>query len=53
MNERDIFLAAIEIDDPTERAAYLDQTCADNTELRAQVDELLRTVQCSHSIQVE
>jgi len=43
MNERDIFLAAIEIADPTERAAYLDQTCADNTELRAQVEELLRT----------
>jgi len=43
MNERDIFLAAIEIANPAERAAYLDQTCADNPELRAQVEELLRT----------
>ena len=43
MNERDIFLAAIEIANPADRAAYLDQACADNTELRAQVEELLRT----------
>ncbi len=43
MNERDIFLAAIEIADPVERAVYLDQTCAGDAELRAQVEELLNT----------
>ena len=43
MNERDIFLAAIEITDSAERAAYLDQACADNAELRTQVEELLKT----------
>lgn len=43
MNERDIFLAAIEIADPAERAAYLDEACGENTELRAQVEELLKT----------
>ena len=43
MNERDIFLAAIEIADPAERAAYLDEACADDAELRAQVEELLKT----------
>jgi eukaryotic-like serine/threonine-protein kinase len=43
MNERDIFLAAIEIADPAERAAYLDQTCAGNAELRTQVEKLLKT----------
>ncbi|MCA9089219.1 MAG: SUMF1/EgtB/PvdO family nonheme iron enzyme [Planctomycetaceae bacterium] len=43
MNERDIFLAAIEISDPVERAAYLDQACSGDEKLRAQVDELLKT----------
>lgn len=43
MNERDIFPAAIEITDPAERAARLDQACGENTELRDRVVELLRT----------
>lgn len=43
MNERDIFLAAIEIADPAERASFLDQSCDGNAELRAQVEELLKT----------
>jgi hypothetical protein len=43
MNERDLFLAAIEITDPAERTAYLDQACDGNQELRAQVEELLKT----------
>ncbi len=43
MNERDLFLAAIEIADRAERAAYLDQVCDGNQELRAQVEELLKT----------
>ncbi len=43
MNERDIFLAAIEIADAAERAAYVDEVCAGDAELRVQVQELLRT----------
>ena len=43
MNERDIFLAAFEIADPVERAAYLDHACTGNAELRTQVEELLKT----------
>ncbi len=35
MNERDIFLAAVEIDDPAMRAGYLDQACDANDELRS------------------
>ncbi|MCA9058648.1 MAG: protein kinase [Planctomycetaceae bacterium] len=41
MNEREIFLAVIEITDPAERAAWLDQACGDNHELRSCVDALL------------
>ncbi len=43
MNERDIFLAVIEISDPVERAAYIERTCGDNSRLRGQVKELLKT----------
>ncbi len=43
MNERDIFLSAVEITDPAERVAYLEHACDGNTELRVQVEELLRT----------
>ncbi|QEL16664.1 protein kinase domain-containing protein [Limnoglobus roseus] len=41
MNERTVFLAALEITDPAERSAYLDQACADDANLRRQVDALL------------
>ena len=41
MNEHSIFLAALEIADPNQRAAYLDQACADDPSLRKQVDALL------------
>lgn len=37
-----IFTAAAEIDSPQERTAYLDEACADDTELRAAVENLLR-----------
>lgn len=43
MNERDIFLAAIEITDPARRAAYVEQACGSDAKLRAQVEELLKT----------
>jgi hypothetical protein len=41
MNEHDIFLAALDIADPAQRTAYLDQACADNPALRQQVETLL------------
>jgi serine/threonine protein kinase len=44
MTEREIFLAALEKDDPTERAAYLDQACGANTTLRRRVEALLRAL---------
>jgi hypothetical protein len=41
MSESGIFKAAVKIA-PDQRAAYLDQTCGDNTELRREVESLLR-----------
>jgi serine/threonine protein kinase/tetratricopeptide (TPR) repeat protein len=42
MNERSIFIAALEKDDPAERAAYLDQACADDQPLRQRIERLLK-----------
>ncbi len=42
MTERQIFLSASERPDPEARAAYLDEACAGDTELRARVEALLR-----------
>ncbi|MBL8817239.1 MAG: protein kinase [Planctomyces sp.] len=42
MTERTIFLAAIDISDPAERAAYVEKTCGGDAKLRAQVEQLLR-----------
>jgi hypothetical protein len=42
MTERELFLAALDKDDPTERAAYLDQACDGNATLRQRVEALLR-----------
>ncbi|MCA9020934.1 MAG: protein kinase, partial [Planctomycetaceae bacterium] len=42
MNEQDIFLAAIEITDPTQRDTYLKQTCGDDAILRDQIEKLLQ-----------
>jgi tetratricopeptide (TPR) repeat protein len=41
MNERDIFVAALDIDDPAARAAYLDEACAADPALRLRVEVLL------------
>jgi serine/threonine protein kinase/WD40 repeat protein len=41
MRERSVFLAALEIGDPVERAAYLDRACAADPDLRRGVEELL------------
>src|SRR5262249_18882388 len=45
MTERDIFIAALQKEDPAERQAYLDQACAQQPELRQQVENLLRLYQ--------
>ncbi|WP_165073756.1 serine/threonine-protein kinase [Paludisphaera rhizosphaerae] len=41
MNERSVFLAALEIEDPEARRAFLDEACRDDASLRARIDELL------------
>jgi serine/threonine protein kinase len=42
MSERDIFIAALQQEDPARRQAYLDEACAGQPELRRQVEHLLR-----------
>src|SRR5262245_20506042 len=41
MNERSIFMAALERDTREERAAYLDEACAGDLDLRRRVEALL------------
>src|SRR5262249_49637759 len=41
MSERDVFDAALAIDDPARRSAYLDQVCGGNPALREHMDGLL------------
>ena len=41
MNERDIFSAALDIEDPAERSAYLDRVCAEDPALRQRVAALV------------
>ena len=41
MRERDIFIEALEKDDPSERAALLDEACQADAELRKRVQRLL------------
>src|SRR5262245_30220983 len=45
MNEHELFAAAMEIDDPDERSAYLDQAAGGDNALRARVEDLLRAYQ--------
>jgi WD40 repeat protein/serine/threonine protein kinase/tetratricopeptide (TPR) repeat protein len=40
--EHELFAAALEIDDPGERAAFLDRACGGELELRARIEALLR-----------
>jgi eukaryotic-like serine/threonine-protein kinase len=42
MSERSIFIAALEKDDATERAAYLGQACAGDLLMRARIERLLK-----------
>ena len=41
MNELDLFTEALNRTDPAERAAFLDQACAGNPDLRRRLEELL------------
>jgi eukaryotic-like serine/threonine-protein kinase len=41
MNEHELLSEALKRTDPAERAAFLDQTCAGDTELRRRLEELL------------
>src|SRR5436305_10375731 len=41
MTEEQIFLAVLELADPTDRAAYLDQACGGDATFRRQVEDLL------------
>src|SRR5262249_15903436 len=45
MSEREIFIAALQRDDPAQRQAYLDGACAGQPDLRQQVEHLLRLYQ--------
>ena len=42
MSERELFIAALQIDNESERSAYLDQICAGNPELKERIEALLR-----------
>src|SRR5262249_7121553 len=42
MTEREVFIAALQKEDPADRRAYLEQACAQKPELRRQVEQLLR-----------
>jgi hypothetical protein len=42
MTERDIFLGALQREDPAARAAYIDEACAGRPALRRRVENLLR-----------
>ena len=42
MNERDIFIEALDKISPEERRSWLDQACGNNSELRSRVELLLR-----------
>jgi serine/threonine protein kinase/tetratricopeptide (TPR) repeat protein len=45
MSERSIFVAALEVDDPVQRAAYIERACAGDPALRSHVEELLKAHQ--------
>jgi len=42
MTERELFLQALEIKEPAERAAFVEHACADKPDLRRHVNQLLK-----------
>jgi WD40 repeat protein/serine/threonine protein kinase len=53
MSERSIFIAALDIENRTERAAYLDQACGGDGGLRQRVERLLRAHERADSFLAE
>ncbi|MDP6555823.1 MAG: protein kinase [Pirellulaceae bacterium] len=49
MNERSIFIEALERDDPAERVAFLDGACGGDTDLRARLEKLFSSYQDAQS----
>jgi eukaryotic-like serine/threonine-protein kinase len=47
MNELDLFTEALTQTDPAARAAFLDQACAGNPELRHRLARIIRTHACT------
>ena len=43
IGERSIFLEALDQDDPTQQAAYLDVACAGDSALRERIESLLKS----------
>src|SRR4051812_35493501 len=43
MNERTVFMTALDKGDPAERTAYLDEACGGDAVLRGRVEALLRS----------
>jgi serine/threonine protein kinase len=43
MSERTIFIAALDIDDPAGRRAYVDESCRGNPDMRKRVEALIRS----------
>src|SRR5262245_22924213 len=50
MSERELFIAALKITEPAERAAWLDRECAGDAVLRQRIDVLLRAFDSAGSI---
>jgi serine/threonine protein kinase len=49
MNERAIFEAALEFEDPAKRKAFIEKACADDSELRRRVESLLKSHEAAGS----
>jgi serine/threonine protein kinase len=50
MSERELFIDALKITDPTERAAWLDRECAGDAGLRQRIDQLLQAFEKAGSL---
>ncbi len=44
MNELDLFIAGLQVDDPVERAAYLDEACGGDGDMRKRVSALMAAI---------
>ena len=49
MNERDVFMAALEIEEVAERSAYLGQVCASEATLRQRAETTDRSQERGHA----